>query len=188
MGTCQIACVPDNNSCLAVDCGPGYTCVETCDPTALDGTFVCGPQCVPDTMDPGSCTGPVACDALPPSCPSGTTAGIRNGCWTGYCIPNSACGPGGPGECYGDVICTMASPACPTGTTPGVQNGCYTGYCIPTSQCPMAACETLSSENACASRGDCTPVYTGTDCTCYPSGCSCAELTYDHCESLVNAL
>ena len=183
MGSCQAVCVPDGNACLATDCAPGYTCVETCD-VQSDGTYQCGPSCVPDTMDPGACTGTVACDALPPSCPSGTTAGIRNGCWTGYCIPNSACGPNDPGDCYGTVICATAGPSCPTGTTPGVENGCYTGYCIPTSQCPLAACETLSSENACDARGDCTPVYTGTDCTCYPDGCSCGTLTYDRCESV----
>jgi hypothetical protein len=41
--------------------------------------------------DPGSCVGEVLCDALPPQCPSGTIAGRRNGCWTGYCIPYAEC-------------------------------------------------------------------------------------------------
>jgi hypothetical protein len=183
MSYCQAVCVPDSNSCLAADCAPGYTCVESCEDTG-NGSLQCGPQCVPDGMNPGSCTGPVACDALPPSCPSGTTAGILNGCWTGYCIPNSACGPGDPGDCYGSVTCTSASPVCPTGTTPGVTSGCWTGYCIPTNQCPLAACGTLTSEGACEGRGDYTPVYEGTDCTCYPYGCSCGTLTYDHCETV----
>lgn len=183
MGSCQTVCVPDTNACFAADCAPGYTCVELCE-LESDGTYECGATCVPDTMDPGSCTGAVACDALPPACPAGTTAGIRDGCWTGYCIPNNACGPSDPGECYGNVICATAGPSCPTGTTPGVENGCYTGYCIPTSQCPLVACETLSSENACDARGDCTPVYTGTDCTCYPNGCTCGTLEYDRCESV----
>jgi hypothetical protein len=181
MGYCQAVCVPDGNSCLATDCAPGYTCVESCED--VGNGLQCGPQCVPNTMDPGSCTGQVACDALPPSCPAGTTPGRRDACWTGYCIPNSACGPGDPGECYGNVICAAAGPSCPSGTTPGVENGCWTGYCIPTSQCPMAMCESLSSEGACLARGDCTPVYDGMDCTCYPGGCSCQTLTYDRCDS-----
>ncbi len=41
--------------------------------------------------DPGSCVGDVLCDALPPACPTGTIAGRRNGCWTGYCIPYEQC-------------------------------------------------------------------------------------------------
>jgi hypothetical protein len=186
MGYCQTVCVPDGNACAAVDCAPGYDCIESCEVLG-NGTLQCDTQCVPSGMDPGSCTGPVACDALPPSCPSGTTAGIRDLCWSGYCIPNNACGPGDPGECYGTVACATASPSCPSGTTPGVENACWTGYCIPTSQCPLATCETLSSENACDARSDCTPVYTGTDCTCYPNGCSCGTLTYDHCDALAVA-
>ena len=134
-------------------------------------------------MDPGSCTGQVACDALPPSCPSGTTPGRANGCWTGYCIPNYACGPVDPGQCYGSLTCATPAPNCPSGTTPGILNGCPTGFCIPTSDCPAAACETLTNEGACDARNDCVSVYEGTNCTCYPSGCTCEVLTWDHCEA-----
>lgn len=98
---CEPVCV-QNTTCAAVDCGPGYHCVETCtegDPTDPNtpGCGSCYPQCVPDNM--------------------------------------------------------------PT------------------------ACEELSSEMACASRSDCTPVYLGEDCTCYPEGCYCNILTYERCES-----
>lgn len=179
---CQAACVPDGNKCAAVDCGPGTTCVETCEYDGGD-TFVCDAECVPVGMDPGSCTGFVACDALPPACPSGTTPGQRDGCWTGYCIPNGACGPADPGQCYGTVTCATPSPVCPTGTTPGILNGCPTGFCIPTSDCPLSACETLTTKGACDGRNDCISVYEGTNCTCYPSGCTCETLTWDHCEA-----
>lgn len=180
MSICQGVCVSDD-SCLAALCAPGTTCVERCGYDD-NGMLVCDPECVPDHQDPGSCTGQVACDALPPACPSGTTAGRSNGCWTGYCIPNSACYPGDPGECSGEVTCITGEPACPAGTTAGLRDGCWTGYCIPSSSCPAPECEMLTSEGACTARSDCTPVYTGTNCTCYPSGCTCETLTYDRCE------
>ncbi|HEY5951712.1 MAG TPA: hypothetical protein VIV40_39730 [Kofleriaceae bacterium] len=44
-----------------------------------------------NTGDPGSCVGAITCDAAEPACPTGTIAGRRNGCWTGYCIPYADC-------------------------------------------------------------------------------------------------
>lgn len=191
---CQEMCVPDTNGCAATDCGPGYECALQCevmDPTMRgDSAGQCWPTCVPTGGggDPGSCTGPVTCDAVGPTCPGGTTAGIANGCFTGYCIPLADCGPHDPGSCTGLLACAMPSPACPAGTTPGIANGCYTGYCIPDSACPLPACETLTTEATCGARGDCTPVYIGTDCTCELGTCTCTTLTYDRCESTVMAL
>jgi len=182
MGWCNPACVPDEPSCNLIDCGPGYECVESCDVSAND-TLWCSAQCVPSGGEPGSCYGQVTCDAIGPACPAGTTAGIINGCYTGYCIPNADCGPNDPGECYGDVTCTSPAPACPSGTTAGIANGCYTGYCIPNNQCSAPACESLSSESACTARMDCSPVYTGTNCTCDANGCTCQSLSFARCES-----
>lgn len=188
---CFPTCVPDgSSSCAAVDCQPGYECVEVCTPGGLTGGGCtmpgeCSAQCVPvgGGGDPGQCTGDVLCDAIPPACPSGTVPGIKNGCWSGYCIPQHACGPNDPGTCDDHVICAAAAPACPMGTVPGVANGCYTGYCIPQHQCPAPTCETLTDEMACLSQPDCTPVYTGGDCTCTPAGCTCEELTFARCET-----
>ena len=180
-GMCSPTCVPDQ-TCASVDCGPGYTCAMEC------STGTCYPTCVPTNTGPGSCTGTVTCNSAPPQCPTGTTAGIANGCYTGYCIPTNQCGPGDPGLCYAQVTCTRAAPSCPMGTLPGVANGCYTGFCIPTSQCEMAACETITDEHTCEARMDCIPVYNGTDCTCTPSGCTCATLTWERCESGVMPL
>jgi hypothetical protein len=60
---------------------------------------------------------------------------------------------------------------------------CSGGACHP-SCVPVTACPALTTESACAARSDCTTVYNGTDCTCYPnSGCTCEVLTYDHCEA-----
>jgi hypothetical protein len=182
MSWCTTACVPDDSSCSLIDCGPGYECVESCE-LAGNGTFWCDATCVPTNNDPGSCYGDVLCDSLPPACPSGTTAGRSNGCWTGYCIPNADCGPNDPGSCYGEVACDALPPACPSGTTPGRSDTCWTGYCIPNGQCEAAACETLSTETACSARADCTAVYTGTNCTCTLNGCTCETLSYARCES-----
>lgn len=40
---------------------------------------------------PGSCTGEIGCRAEPPNCPEGTTPGIIDGCWSGFCIPLDQC-------------------------------------------------------------------------------------------------
>ena len=52
------------------------------------------------------------------------------------------------------------------------------GQCV-----ASTACEALADETSCKSRSDCTPVYLGDDCTCYPTGCTCEVLTYDRCET-----
>lgn len=188
---CTSQCVPDvPNGCELIDCAPGYHCEEVCPDCPPDGSDcggTCSATCVPDgTMNPGECTGDVFCDALPPTCPSGTVPGILDGCWTGFCIPESACGPDDPGQCYLPVACDMAPPSCPAGTTPGVgDNACYTGYCIPEWACgTSASCESLTTEWECAARADCVPLYNGAGCTCYPDGtCECLEWEFERCAS-----
>lgn len=179
--TCSPTCVPDQ-TCASVDCGPGYTCAMECS----SGT--CYPSCIPSSGGPGDCYGSVTCNSAPPQCPANTTPGVANGCYTGYCIPVSQCGPNNPGDCYGQVMCNIAPPSCPMGTLPGVTNGCWTGFCIPTGQCEVPACETLTDETSCESRMDCIPIYNGTDCTCTPSGCTCANETWERCESALMPL
>ncbi|MGE0396224.1 MAG: hypothetical protein AB7T06_05830 [Kofleriaceae bacterium] len=104
--------------------------------------------------------------------------GTPGGC-TPMCVPDNGngcanidCGPGY--ECV--ETCDTMDPTTMGGCFPGQ---CY-GSCVPTT-----ACETLTTEGACNARGDCTSVYNGDDCTCYPGGyCECEVLTWDHCESL----
>jgi hypothetical protein len=187
MSQCQPMCIPDT-TCASVDCGPGYTCEETCSGGANGQPGTCYPQCVPTHNDPGSCTGNVSCAMPPPACPVGSTAGIANGCYTGYCIPNADCTPHDPGSCYGQVSCLTGQPACPTGTVAGIANGCWTGYCIPQQDCPPAPCESLATEASCQSRNDCIPVYDGMNCTCYPDHCECESQTYARCESALAPL
>jgi hypothetical protein len=50
-------------------------------------------QCVP-TMTGGGCTGMVTCNLGPPTCPSDSTPAVNDGCYTGYCVPNTECTSG----------------------------------------------------------------------------------------------
>ena len=50
-------------------------------------------KCIPEpSTDPGQCTVPVACDALPPACPANEVPGVLGSCWSGICIPERYCG------------------------------------------------------------------------------------------------
>jgi hypothetical protein len=53
----------------------------------------CYGSCVPDGGEPGKCYEQALCDSIPPTCPDGTIAGVKDGCWTGYCIPVADCEP-----------------------------------------------------------------------------------------------
>lgn len=130
--------------------------------------------------------------------PEPTSAGCSAvDCGPGYrcedsCYPT----PGGGSQCTPmcvpeDQSCTTIDCApgyecvdtCDT-VEPSMNGGTFPGYC--TGSCvPLAACETLTTQNACDARGDCTSVFEGDDCTCYPGGyCECAILTWDHCETV----
>jgi hypothetical protein len=95
------------------ECPSGQTCnsEEIC----LPGPYSCGTggeadalipcdnrcygYCVPaGDPDPGNCYEPALCDAVSPACPDGTLPGVRNGCYTGYCIPLAEC-PDDPPAC-----------------------------------------------------------------------------------------
>jgi len=60
--------------CVVASCSPDVNCTQL--------------KCAP--VSSGSCT--ASCDAIPPSCPAGTTAEADGFCWTGYCIPSAVCG------------------------------------------------------------------------------------------------
>ena len=63
---------------------------DQADPACLAANFgYCTPE--GETGDPGNCYDPVTCDQLPPECPDETTPGIKDGCYTGFCIPLDQC-------------------------------------------------------------------------------------------------
>nr|HEX4316503.1 hypothetical protein [Kofleriaceae bacterium] len=77
------------DACAGIDCGSGYTCGVSCD---AEGT--CAPACVANGQV-GSCdASSVKCNMAPPSCEAGTTPGVLDACWSGYCIPNDECTSG----------------------------------------------------------------------------------------------
>jgi hypothetical protein len=87
-GVCE-----ESGTCTSDDeCGEGMVCDTdraTCVP--------CDEETCPS--DPGNCYETVLCDEERPSCPLGTVAGVRDGCYTGSCIPTALCPDDPPWEC-----------------------------------------------------------------------------------------
>jgi len=135
--SCQPMCVPDQ-TCANIDCGPGYTCAEVCDGSGLVGG--CAPACVPTGTDPGACTGTVTCGSPAPACPTGTTAGIANGCYTGYCIPESSCPLAMCESLTSESACTARSDC--QAVYEGSNCTCYPDHCD-CQTLTYARCETL---------------------------------------------
>jgi hypothetical protein len=110
---CAIAgdCVTDFLGCFPIDgvvdpalgCSSatdGWTCSRSAQCTAFHRNAPCEVDgqcprefalCMPEGASPGRCFDPVACDALPPPCPSGTVPGVIDLCFSGACIPEDLC-------------------------------------------------------------------------------------------------
>lgn len=67
-------------------CGGGLPRESPVEPCTAEFAF-----CGPEGGDPGRCHEQALCDRVPPSCPSGTTPGVANGCFTDICIPDDLC-------------------------------------------------------------------------------------------------
>ncbi|HLL25341.1 MAG TPA: hypothetical protein VK427_24565 [Kofleriaceae bacterium] len=106
-------CDTDFLGCFAIDSAPdatvdcvgardGWTCSRSASCTALHVSEPCAIDtqcerafalCVPEGRSPGRCHEQPLCDAVGPSCPANTKAGVANGCFTGACIPLALCEP-----------------------------------------------------------------------------------------------
>ncbi|MBK9070568.1 MAG: hypothetical protein IPL79_06155 [Myxococcales bacterium] len=117
-------------SCANVLCNVGTHC-ELIDPNG-EVCFEdeatppdCQPACIANGDEPGTCYGDVVCNAAPPACPGETLPGIAFGCWSGYCIPVSACEPAPMCEAVSGEASCIARPDC----APLYQQ------CLPTEDC-----------------------------------------------------
>jgi hypothetical protein len=151
----------------ACNCGSGESCVTECPACNGSSACSCTQVCMPTQPD---CT---------LQCQQGETCQLQ--CEGQGCTPECTLDPG---QCSGTITCNIAAPQCPQGTTPGIEDGCFTGYCIPDSDCAPADCATLTDEASCTARSDCDAVYTGSNCTCDDSGCTCTTLTFERCQDL----
>jgi hypothetical protein len=188
---CEAVCVPNYDSCEAIDCGEGYECQKLCygcddgDPACDVAGPWCEPTCVP--IEPASCDaidcGPGAhcelqCYPTDPDDPS-VPPGPMDECFP-VCVPDAP-------VCDDLILCapgTHCEQVCVAECTPDGECGppVCTEECVPDG--PTETCESLATEEACAARPDCTPVYTGEDCVCYPWGCVCENLEYERCETI----
>ena len=111
-----------HDDCVAIhspDCAEGGNCV---------GAFArCGAESG-DPGDPGLCYAPVTCDEIPPSCPAETTPGIRDNCYTGYCIPFPDCESAPPCEEVAAEMTCIARTDC-TPIYEGQNCTCTAGTC-----------------------------------------------------------
>ena len=106
---CAAGCYCSDNTCTEggfcttdADCGQGYTCDtsrSSCEPTP---TPSCGSDAdctgtgqycdtASGTCDQGSCAGTITCNIAAPTCASGSTPIIANGCYTGGCEAIATC-------------------------------------------------------------------------------------------------
>jgi hypothetical protein len=80
-----------------------------------------------DPIDPGTCNGEVLCDSLAPLCGPGMTPGIKDGCWTGFCIPLDQCEPSACNQINSEALC-VARQDC-TGYYRGINCSCEGNMC-----------------------------------------------------------
>ena len=162
------SCSEHDNCAMYYDAGTG---------ALVPGNFT---HCAPEPTTAGcsavDCGSGYHCEDQCKPCPPNADCATNNLCLA-MCVPDAdscaavTCNTGY--ECV--QTCSGGTPT-PNGTAPGM----CTATCV-----EHAACEALTTETACAARNDCTTVYDGTDCTCYPNQvCTCQILTYDRCESL----
>jgi hypothetical protein len=86
---------PIQGSCAGLDafsCSQHDDCLALHEPQCSGDPNDCWAQFI-ECRDETTCWGEVTCDGLPPACPPESTPEIRNGCYTGDCIPLDECEP-----------------------------------------------------------------------------------------------
>lgn len=177
---------PYTGQCEAV--GGGYECDNSCGPCAEDsgGDFAnwasCSGSCI--GLDESSCKISGGCQAEYLDDPSA----LQIAFWGCYPVepfitvtPGTDCTKLDVDHCTADDECTATyAGSAETGATKFESCGIEL---FPEPPPPPAACDTLTSEQDCAARGDCEAVYDGYDCTCDLSGCTCKTEVYASCKA-----
>jgi hypothetical protein len=122
----------DAYSCsLHDDCKAIHT--NACDPNgdklvpACLGAFS---QCQNETggVDPGNCFDEVLCDGPTPECPPNTLPGVKDGCYTGFCIPLDQCESQVACSAIGEEVACVGRADC-TALYEGVNCSCDANGC-----------------------------------------------------------
>jgi hypothetical protein len=172
------------------DSGSGGGADQPIPPPQATDWGVCGGFC--ETLGEADCKAADACRAIyANSCAPNTDCWIPvfEACW-----PTAPSGPIAGGGCenlsaydcsrHNDCSAVHDSDwsACPDPSNcdfvPGRFRDCRAETAPPPP--PPPACGTLD-EDACIARDDCTPLYTGEDCSCSPMGCTCENWLFDVC-------
>lgn len=100
-----------HDDCIAVHTN---ACADNADglvPTCLGLFASCAAE--PNAADPGNCYDAVTCTDAPPQCPANTLPGVKDGCYSGFCIPVAECESApacseitGEMACIGRLDCT----------------------------------------------------------------------------------
>ena len=190
---CWGTCIPSQNTCDSVDCGPGYHCEEQCSGCGADGESAdcapwCQPVCVPDysTCSAVDCGPGYHCEEVCYPCdplPDGTGCEDAPYCEP-ICVPDGQptcdavdCGPGA----HCEIQCYPPGPDDPT--DPPTMDECF-AVCVPDSggSCDMILCEPGSHceetclQPPCLPDGECPPPICFGECV--------PDTTTDACEAL----
>lgn len=97
----------------------------------------------------------VVCDMVPPICPAGQTAAVRNGCYE--CVDARTCqaGPNACDDLNGFIYCDALPPQCAPGLELAARNGCWA--CVEPTYCQEVSCSDGSELGCRALAPQCDP-------------------------------
>jgi len=189
---CTPVCVPDGPGCSLIDCAPATPASRPA--RAWTRPRVVVAPCRPATAMRSACPMAVETRARArarscatrcrPRARSTRPPGRENGCWTGYCIPNSACGPNDPGSCDGVTVCALPPPACPSGHRRRRAQRLLVGLLHPAERLPGRGLRDADHRERLPRAPRVHPGLRRVQLHLLPGGgCTCETLTYERCET-----
>ena len=174
---------PNTGICQAF--GDPFPCDSQCGPCAETGVDIAQPdwgscfsQC--EGLAEDACVAATGCFAAYTDFPTADQAPKFLGCWQ-----TAPSGPVSTGSCkdLGAQECSRHDNCGAHYVQPANSQASFF-YCSDEKVAPPPpVCESLTDETSCKARTDCQPVYKGDNCTCTPTTCSCAILTYMACDT-----